>query len=64
MTNVKDRDDVGMVEGGYGLLFLFEAPKTIAVASKGFWKDLQSDIAAKPGVAGPVHLAHAAGTNL
>jgi len=55
-----DGDDVRMVEGGGGAGLLEETAATILVGQATFGQDLDRHLPAEAGVAGAVHLAHAA----
>src|ERR1700694_5614477 len=52
-----------MVERGQDLGFALEAGHALGVAGKRLGQNLQRNIALQLGVAGAVHLAHAAGTD-
>jgi len=56
-----DGGDVGVVEGGQRLGLASEAGEAFRVGGEGSGEDLEGDVAAEPGVAGAVDLAHAAG---
>ena len=58
MTNVKDRNDVGMIQRGGGLGFLLKAMKTLGVARPILGEDLDGDFALQCSVAGTIDLAH------
>ena len=57
-TDIKDRKDVGVVEGGRGAGFLREALQAVGVGGKRRGQNLDGDVALQAGVAGAVHLAH------
>lgn len=61
LTEFEDGADVGMTEGSEDFSFAFEAGDALGVGGEGGGQDFESDIAAEAGVAGAVHLAHAAG---
>ena len=55
-----DGSDVRMTERGEDASFLFETLGVTELRSKTWRKDLQRDVASKPGIAGAVDLAHPA----
>ena len=63
LADVVDGDDVGMIEGGDGAGFLFEAAEAVGIVGEGGGKDFQGDVAEEAGVAGAVDFAHAAGAD-
>jgi hypothetical protein len=60
IADVVERQNVGVVQRGHRLGFLFEAPQPIAIAGKRFWQNLQGHFAAQARISGAIHLAHAA----
>jgi hypothetical protein len=61
-TNIVDGEDVGMIEGGDGLSFLFKAQEAISVLGERFREDLDGDVTPKASVASLVYLTHSART--
>ncbi len=58
-TDIVDGDDVGMVERGDDLRFLFEALLAVRVSREFGGKDFEGDVAIEAGVGGFIDLAHA-----
>ena len=50
LADVVDGENVGMIERGDGLRFLFETAKAIRIVIERFREDLQGDIASEPSV--------------
>jgi hypothetical protein len=63
-VDVKDGDDVGVVEGRSGLGLPHEALPPVGVADGLVGEDLEGHQALKPGVEGAVDHAHSAGAHL
>src|SRR5262245_30848383 len=63
LADVVHGADVGVIEGGDGASFAFEAGPSISVQRKLFGKNLDGDRAIESYVSRLVYLAHAAGTN-
>ena len=61
LAEVEDREDVGMGEGRDREGLPLEARDGLGVGGEPVGKDLDGDLAAEPGVARPVDLAHASG---
>jgi hypothetical protein len=59
-TDVKDRNDVGMAQGGSDPGFLFKAVKTHGIVRPEGGEYFDRHIAFQRGVAGAVHFAHSA----
>ena len=57
-ADMKDRDNVGMIEGRGSLRFDFEASQALRIARPEIGKDLNGHIALERGVAGAIYLAH------
>jgi hypothetical protein len=53
-ADVVDGNDVGMIEGGDGAGFLFEAAQAIGIVGEGGGQNFQGDVAQEAGVAGAV----------
>ncbi len=62
LADVKDRNDVWMVQGGSGLRFLFKAAKTLGVPRPVLGKYLDRHVALQRGVARAIDFTHPAGT--
>src|SRR5262249_52463469 len=62
-TDLKNRDDVGMVERGGGLSLLLETAQPFGVLSVAFRKKLDGDFAIEPGVLREVDFTHSPGTD-
>ena len=60
LADVKNGDNVGMVEGGGGLGFLLKAAKPFGIARPVLGQYLDRNVAFQRGVAGAIDLAHAA----
>ncbi len=60
-ANVKDSQNVGMVEGGGRAGLLFEAMEAVRVCGKRGGQNLDGDVASQPRITGAIHLAHAPG---
>ena len=60
-ADIVEHADVRMIQRGNGAGFAFEAGAQIFAFGDVFGQDLDGDGAVEPGVAGFVHLAHAAG---
>ena len=58
-----NRDDVRMIERGGRLRFLHESAATALVGDAISGQHLDGNLAAEPGIAGAVDLAHAPGAN-
>ena len=58
LADLVDGGDVRMVEGRGGTSLSLEAPPLIRVARRRLGEDLDRDLAAEAGVAGPIDLAH------
>ena len=61
VNDVVNGDDVGVVKRGSGLGFLDEAAAALRIAGHAGGQHLHGDEAVETGVAGFIHLAHAAG---
>src|SRR5262249_37041218 len=59
-----DGTDTGMIQRGQEARFAFEPRQAVRVVGKYFRKNLERNVAAKPGIAGTVHLAHSARADL
>ena len=62
LADMKDRNNVGMVQRGSGLGFLFKASKTLRVTRPVFGQYLDRYVAFQRGVACAIHFAHSART--
>jgi hypothetical protein len=60
-VDVVDGKDVGVVEGGEGAGLALEAAQPLGVGGGVLGEDLEGDLAAEAGVAGPVDFPHAPG---
>jgi len=56
----EDRDDVRMIERGYGLGFSLEAHRAIRIARERLGEDFQRDVTIQLCVAGSVDFTHPA----
>ena len=61
-TEVVDGEDARMIQSGRRPGFALETTEAVGVAANRPGQDFDGDVTAKSGVAGPVDLAHAAGT--
>jgi hypothetical protein len=59
----ENRDDVRVIQRGDGASFALEAGEVLGVVGGGWWEDLEGDVAAKLGIRGAIHLAHATGAD-
>ena len=59
-AQVEHAADAGMVQGAGGLRLLLEAREPGGIVRQRGGNDLDGDLAAEPGVAGAIHLSHAA----
>ena len=60
---LKDHQDIGMIQRGCGARFLFEAPQAVGIGREKRGQDFDGDIASKLRIAGAVHFAHPTRTN-
>src|SRR6266496_5634917 len=60
LSDIMDGNNVGMIQGGDCMGFLFKPPQAVGVPSERFRKNLHGDIASQACVAGTVDLSHAA----
>ena len=62
ISDVENRENVGMIQRGSGTGLLLEAAETFRIAGEGCGQDFDGYVARQPGIAGAVDFAHAAGT--
>ena len=62
-AHVEDGEDVRMVQGGDGPGFLLKAAQPLRVGGVVRRQDLEGDLSAEAGVAGPVDLTHPPGAD-
>ena len=60
LADVKNRNNVGMIQGGSGLGFLLKAAKALGIARPVLGKYLDRHVALQRRIAGAIYLAHAA----
>ena len=58
-----DGADVWVIQGGENLRFASKTREPLGVRGKGFWKNLESDVALQRAVPRAIHLAHPAGAD-
>ncbi len=63
-TNVKNGQNIGMVQGSRGPGLLSEALQAVGVGGKSRGQDFDGNVTSQSRVARLVHLAHTAGANL
>jgi hypothetical protein len=61
IADVIERQNVGMIQRGYRLGFLFETVQPIALAGKRFWQNLQGHFAAEARISGAILVPWARG---
>jgi hypothetical protein len=62
LTEVVDREDVGMAEGGDSLGFLLKTAEALGIARERGRKDFEGNVAVEAGIARAIHLSHASGS--
>jgi hypothetical protein len=63
LANIKDGENVGMVQSAQDSGFVLKAQKTVGIARNRRRQDFDRDRAIEPGIAGAVDFSHAAGTD-
>src|ERR1035438_7305127 len=58
LSDIVDRQNVGMIQRSHRARLLFKSPKTVAIAGKRLRQDFQRDLTTESRVARPVHLSH------
>src|SRR5690242_6578326 len=60
LSHAVDGGNVGMIQRGQHLRFAFETSEALGVARESLWKDFDGHFAPELGIAGAIHLSHAA----
>src|SRR5262245_26505961 len=63
LADLKNRDDVRMIQRGGGLSLLLKSAQPFGVLSIAFWKKLDGDLAIEPGVLREVDFTHSPGAD-
>ena len=58
LADMKDRNNIGMVQRGSSLGFLLKAAETLVIARPVFGQDFDGYVALQRGVAGTINFAH------
>lgn len=61
LSDVKNGENIGMVERGHSARLLFEAAQAVGFEGKKLRENLQRDLALEARISGAIHFPHAAG---